>query len=126
MMMHNREPDDSSGGIRIQQFIQKRRRGFFNPTIVLGILLALLLTYLIAIPVLMLITESVQVHSIDAGYFQEEVGSFTLRYFERALVSKVARVLFLDPLVNTLVIAVFITFFRYNSWLCACLDHHPY
>ncbi|MBJ2357828.1 iron ABC transporter permease [Sphaerochaeta sp. S2] len=127
--MHKREPDDTLGGIRIQQFIRKQRKGLFNPTIVLGIVLALILTYLIAIPVLMLITESVQVHSIDAGYFQEEVGSFTLRYFERALVSKVASVLFLNPLINTLLIAVFITFFAtiigyLLAWIITRTDIH--
>lgn len=86
-----------------------KKKGSINPTMVLGLILALVLTYLIAIPVVMLITESVRVHSIDVSYFQQEEGAFTLRYFQRALASRVSSVLFLSPLVNTLVIATCIT-----------------
>lgn len=80
-----------------------------NPTWVLGIVLALILTYLIAIPVVMLVLESIQVHSIDSLYFQQKTGSLTLNYFRRAISSKVASVLFLQPLVNTLFVATIIT-----------------
>lgn len=89
------------------QTLGKKR--FFNPTVALGFVLAIILSYLIAIPVIMLITEAVQVHSIDAVYFGKKKGSFTLQYFQRALSSKVASVLFLNPLANTLLIATFVT-----------------
>ncbi len=89
------------------QTLGKKR--FFNPTVALGFVLAIILSYLIAIPVIMLITEAVQVHSIDAVYFGKKKGSFTLQYFQRALSSKVASVLFLNPLANTLLIATLVT-----------------
>ena len=86
-----------------------RARNRLNPTVVLGVFLALLLTYLIAVPVIMLLTESITVHSIDSTYLQQKTGSFTMKYFERAITSAVAGVLFLVPLWNTLVIAICIT-----------------
>lgn len=86
-------------------------RNRLQPTVVLGFVLAVLLTYLIAVPVIMLLSESVTVHSIDAKYFNQRSGTLTLKYFERALTSVVSGVLFLAPLWNTLLIATTITIF---------------
>ena len=94
---------------KVDRLLSKTFRATKNPTWILGLLLALVLTYLIAIPVVMLVFESIQVHSIDSGYFQQKTGTFTLNYFKRALSSKVASVLFLQPLLNTLMIAFVIT-----------------
>ncbi|MDD3930401.1 MAG: ABC transporter permease subunit, partial [Sphaerochaeta sp.] len=108
-MRHIKELFAAKDGGKVQRLIRTRGQGSFNPTMVLGIVLALVLTYLIAIPVFMLVIESVQVHSIDAGYLQKETGSLTFSYFKRALASRVSSVLFLDPLGNTLLIATCIT-----------------
>ena len=109
-MRHIKELFAAKDGGKTPRLLPLRGRGAFNPTMVLGIVLAFVLTYLIAIPVFMLVIESVQVHSIDAGYLQKETGSLTFSYFKRALTSRVSSVLFLDPLANTLLIATCITF----------------
>jgi iron(III) transport system permease protein len=80
-----------------------------NPNRILGIILAVLLTYLVLVPVLMLLADSVMVHSRDAASLGSRTGSFTLAYMQRALISRVASILFWKPLLNTVLIAAAIT-----------------
>lgn len=83
----------------------------FNPTMALGVVLSLILTYLVLVPVIMLLRDAIVVHSRDAAILQQSAGSFTLNYVERALSSRVASVLFWRPFIRTIGIATAITFF---------------
>jgi iron(III) transport system permease protein len=84
----------------------KRRPG---PNRILGIILAVLLTYLILAPVLLLLADAVLVHTRDAASLGKPVGSFTLSYLQRALRSRVSSIIFWKPLANTVVVASIIT-----------------
>jgi iron(III) transport system permease protein len=84
----------------------KQRPG---PNRILGILLAILLTYLILVPVLLLLADAVLVHTRDAVSLGKPAGSFTLSYLQRALRSRVSSILFWKPLANTIAAASVIT-----------------
>ncbi|MDR1250000.1 MAG: iron ABC transporter permease [Treponema sp.] len=98
-----------------------------NPNRILGIILAVLLAYLVLVPVLMLLADSVMVHSRDAAALGRRTGSFTLAYMQRALSSRVASILFWKPLLNTVLIAAAITLVALGvgyllAWIIARTD----
>jgi iron(III) transport system permease protein len=76
-----------------------------EPTAVIGILLVLLFGYLIAVPIITLLHDSVEVQFGDQRRTGVEVGGWTSYYFRRALLSPVAGDLFWRPLKNTLTIS---------------------
>ena len=76
------------------------------PTTPLGLLLALLFTYLIVAPVASMVTDAWRVHYGDDRRIGAEVGSFTTYYVERALFSRVAEPLYWTPLANTIQVAL--------------------
>ncbi|MFC6712048.1 ABC transporter permease [Paracoccus cavernae] len=76
-----------------------------DPTTVIAILMAVLFLYLIIVPILSILGDSVTVQFGDERRIKAESGTFTLYYLERALSSRVAQDLFWVPLLNTLKVA---------------------
>lgn len=76
-----------------------------NPTNAIGLLGLVLFGYLIVIPIVALLAESVMVGEPDEDITQQPEGTLTSYYFWRVFVSPQAAAIFWEPLINTLVIA---------------------
>lgn len=92
------------GGSRLYQI-----RGKANPNWVLAIVLALILTYLVVAPVVMLVRDSITVSWRDSAILGQRVGTLTTAHIRRALNSRVSSVLFWRPLHRTMVVAASVT-----------------
>lgn len=76
-----------------------------EPTTLVGILVALLFTYLIVVPIVSIVLDAVRVQFGHERRLGKEVGELTLYYLDRAFFSPVASDLFWHPLLNTLTVA---------------------
>lgn len=76
-----------------------------EPTTLIGVLTALLFTYLIVVPIISIILDAVRVQFGHERRLGKDVGDLTLYYLDRAFFSPVATDLFWRPLFNTLTVA---------------------
>ncbi|MBB4403720.1 MULTISPECIES: ABC transporter permease [Rhizobium/Agrobacterium group] len=76
-----------------------------EPTTLIGVLTALLFTYLIVVPIISIILDAVRVQFGHERRLSKDVGDLTLYYLDRAFFSPVASDLFWRPLFNTLTVA---------------------
>lgn len=76
-----------------------------EPTTLIGVLTALLFTYLIVVPIISIILDAVRVQFGHERRLGKDVGDLTLYYLDRAFFSPVATDLFWRPLFNTLPVA---------------------
>ncbi|MFB4376069.1 iron ABC transporter permease [Agrobacterium sp. CR_3] len=76
-----------------------------EPTTLIGVLTALLFTYLIVVPIISIILDAVRVQFGHERRLGKDVGDLTLYYLDRAFFSPVASDLFWRPLFNTLTVA---------------------
>ncbi|KVK39907.1 ABC transporter permease [Agrobacterium deltaense] len=76
-----------------------------EPTTLIGVLTALLFTYLIVVPIISIILDAVRVQFGHERRLGKDVGGLTLYYLDRAFFSPVASDLFWRPLFNTLTVA---------------------
>ncbi len=76
-----------------------------EPTTLIGVLTALLFTYLIVVPIISIILDAVCVQFGHERRLGKDVGDLTLYYLDRAFFSPVATDLFWRPLFNTLTVA---------------------
>lgn len=81
------------------------RLAMHEPTTVIGILMALLFTYLILVPIISILIDAGQVQFGDDRRIGTDVGSGTLYYVTRTFLSPISRDLFWQPLWNTLSVA---------------------
>ncbi|HTM78849.1 MAG TPA: iron ABC transporter permease, partial [Devosia sp.] len=90
--------------------MQRLRYGFKiplrEPTTLIGILTALLFTYLILVPILSMLMDTARVQFGDERRTGMEQGALTLYYFTRTLFSPISANLFWEPLFNTLSVSV--------------------
>lgn len=77
-----------------------------EPTTLIGVLTALLFTYLIVVPIISIVHDAVRVQFGHERRLSKDVGDLTLYYLDRALFSPVSADLFWRPLFNTLSVAV--------------------
>jgi iron(III) transport system permease protein len=77
-----------------------------EPTTLIGVLTALLFTYLIVVPIISILLDAVRVQFGHERRLSKDVGDLTLYYLDRALFSPVSADLFWRPLFNTLSVAV--------------------
>ncbi|MFS8049232.1 ABC transporter permease [Rhizobium sp. BR 314] len=77
-----------------------------EPTTLIGIMTALLFTYLIVVPIISIIFDAVRVQFGHERRLGKEVGAFTFYYLDRTFFSPVATDLFWHPLLNTLTVAL--------------------
>ena len=76
-----------------------------EPTTLIGVLTALLFTYLIVVPIISIILDAVLVQVVHERRLGKDVCDLTLYYLDRAFFSPVATDLFWRPLFNTLTVA---------------------
>ncbi|MDW5316097.1 iron ABC transporter permease [Rhizobium sp. PL01] len=77
-----------------------------EPTTLVGILTALIFTYLIVVPIISIVLDAVRVQFGHERRLGKDVGELTLYYLDRAFFSPVATDLFWRPLFNTLTVAL--------------------
>ncbi len=77
-----------------------------EPTTLIGVLTALLFTYLIVVPIISIVLDAVRVQFGHERRLGKDVGDLTLYYLDRAFFSPVATDLFWHPLFNTLTVAL--------------------
>lgn len=81
------------------------KRGFRNPPFIMSILLLCILLYLVIGPLLTMVQSGFTLHPRDALFVPgEEAGELTTYYFNRAFLGPMKKVLFYEPLLNTLLI----------------------
>lgn len=90
---------------RLARLKYRYRLAMHEPTTVIGILMALLFTYLILIPIISILIDAGQVQFGDNRRIGSDVGSGTLYYLTRTFLSPISRDLFWQPLINTLSVA---------------------
>lgn len=77
-----------------------------EPTTLIGVLTALLFTYLIVVPIISIVLDAARVQFGHERRLSKDVGEFTLYYLDRVLFSPVSADLFWRPLLNTLSVAM--------------------
>lgn len=77
-----------------------------EPTTLIGVLTAVLFTYLIVVPIISIVLDSVRVQFGHERRLGKDVGDLTVYYLDRAFFSPVATDLFWRPLLNTLTVAL--------------------
>ena len=82
-----------------------------NPYNLIVLIAIVLLTYLIVFPLLDMISTSFTLAQKDARLAGGTVGSFTLYYWQRLLGSALTKQMLLQPLLNSLLIGVCVSFF---------------
>lgn len=83
----------------------KLKTGWREPTTALGVLMTVLFVYLIAVPIVALLHDAVEVQFGDERRAGAAIGEWTLYYLNRSLFSPVASNLFWEPVGNTLKVA---------------------
>ncbi len=87
----------------------RARRATHDPTLLLGVVFTAVAGYLVLAPMAALLSDAVTVHPGDSAVSGAAVGDLTLDYVQRVFVDPVSRVLFWQPLVNTLLVATAVT-----------------
>ena len=82
-----------------------------NPYNVIVLIAIVMLTYLIVLPLLDMITTSFTLAQKDARLAGGAAGDFTLYYWQRLLGSSLTKQMLLQPLLNSLLIGVCVSFF---------------
>ncbi|CDN58170.1 Putative ABC transport system inner membrane permease (plasmid) [Neorhizobium galegae bv. officinalis bv. officinalis str. HAMBI 1141] len=77
-----------------------------EPTTLIGVLTALLFTYLIAVPIVSIVLDAVRVQFGHERRLGKDIGDLTSYYLDRVFMSPVSVDLFWRPLFNTLTVAV--------------------
>uniref|UniRef100_UPI003100D165 ABC transporter permease n=1 Tax=Neorhizobium sp. EC2-8 TaxID=3129230 RepID=UPI003100D165 len=77
-----------------------------EPTTLIGVLTALLFTYLIAVPIVSIVLDAVRVQFGHERRLGKDIGDLTAYYLDRVFMSPVSIDLFWRPLFNTLTVAV--------------------
>ncbi|MEH7844673.1 ABC transporter permease [Rhizobium laguerreae] len=76
-----------------------------EPTTLIGVLTALLFTYLIVVPIISIVLDAIRVQFGNERRLGKQVGDLTFYYLDRTFFSPVATDLFWRPLFNTLTVA---------------------
>ena len=82
-----------------------------NPYNVIVLIAIVMLTYLIVLPLLDMISTSFTLAQKDARLAGGAAGDFTLYYWQRLLGSSLTKQMLLQPLLNSLLIGVCVSFF---------------
>lgn len=91
-----------------------------NPTGPLSVVLAVALSYLVIVPIVFMILDGLRVHPRDRTRLGEEPGTFVLQYVRDVFASDLSSVVFWNPLVRTLAVAVPMTILALTlAFLCA-------
>lgn len=103
------EPDDGPSDSRRSRLRYRLSVLRHEPTVLLGVLLIAALLYLVVAPLVAVLSDSTRVQYGDEGQAFQAPGSTTSYYFWRVFRSPVARLLFWQPLLHTVVVALGVT-----------------
>ncbi|WP_037857782.1 ABC transporter permease [Streptomyces sp. NRRL S-340] len=103
------DPGHSPAGTRLSRLRYRLSVLRHEPTHVLGVLLIAALVYLVLAPLIAVLSDSAQVQHGDEGQAFQAPGSTTGYYFWRVFRSPVARLLFWQPLLHTVVVSLGVT-----------------
>jgi iron(III) transport system permease protein len=123
----NTNPTPAGNAARWSRWRYRLKIGWREPTSAIGVLMVLLFAYLIAVPIITLLHDAVEVQFGDNRRAGSDVGSWTLYYLNRAMFSPVADNLFWEPLTHTLSVAagaisISITVGGVLAWLLSRTD----
>ena len=98
-----------------------------NPTSLIGVLMTLLFLYLIAVPIISLLVDSIEVQFGDTRRAGGEIGTWTFYYLERVIFSPISTKIFWEPLYHTLnvafgAISISLTIGGLMAWLVSRSD----
>ncbi|ODT76519.1 MAG: ABC transporter permease [Pelagibacterium sp. SCN 64-44] len=102
MSQHDATAVPTLGGSRWRYRLKLAMR---EPATLIGLVMAALFIYLIAVPIISILSDAATVQFGDERRTQAEAGTHTLYYLQRAFTSPVAFDLFWEPLFNTLKVA---------------------
>ncbi len=106
-MVNNEESGSAATtGRSLHRFWYRARNWSGDPTIIFGLILSIFFAYLILSPVLLMLYDSIVIDFADKSRAGGEVGTLTLYYLDRALLSKISRYIFWTPLLNTVIVAL--------------------
>lgn len=125
--MSNPEMLKGADAPRLQRLKYRLRIGWREPTALIGVLLTVLFAYLIVVPIISLLYDSIEIQFGDGRRAGGQMGDLTTYYFNRALFSPVASDLFWEPLSHTLsvsagAITLSLTIGCLLAWLLARTD----
>ena len=125
----DRPPEVVPGAPRQRPGIAQRLRyrltvARYEPTTIIGVILAILFLYLVIAPILSVISDAFRVQYGDQDKAHQTPGAWTSYYLWRVFRSPVNKLLFWEPLANTLTIAVGVVVFAFvvggsMAWLLA-------
>lgn len=101
------EPQVGAG----KRFAYKLKIALREPTTIVGILAAILFTYLIIVPIITMLSDAMMVQYGDERRADQNFGELTLYYLHRVFASPLSVDVFWRPLGNTLSIAIGAIFF---------------
>ncbi len=87
-------------------FMYRARIALREPTTFIGILAAIVFSYLIVAPILSLLNDAVRVQFSDVARIGQSLGAFTIYNLQRVFQSAVAPYVFWRPLLNTVEVAI--------------------
>ncbi len=99
-------PDSAMAPTAWQRWRYRMKVASREPTTLIGVLTALLFTYLIVVPIISIVLDSVRVQFGHERRLGKDFGELTLYYLDRAFLSPVSVDLFWRPLFNTLSVAL--------------------
>ena len=82
---------------------------FSHPSLVIGSLLVIVLSYLVLAPIVSILSNSIRLTRMDAILSGGKFGDFTYKYIYRVFFSSVSENIFWTPLLNSLTVSFFAT-----------------
>jgi len=80
-----------------------------QPTILIGSVLVIILSYLVIAPIISIFSNSVSLTMMDAMLSGGKDGEFTYKYIDRVFASSVSEKIFWIPLKNSITVSFFAT-----------------
>ena len=82
---------------------------FSHPSLVIGSLLVIVLSYLVLAPIVSILSNSIRLTRMDAILSGGKFGDFTYKYIYRVFFSSISENIFWTPLLNSLTVSFFAT-----------------
>ena len=82
---------------------------FSHPSLVIGSLLVIVLSYLVLAPIVSILSNSIRLTRMDAILSGGKFGDFTYKYIYRVFLSPISENIFWTPLLNSLTVSFFAT-----------------
>ena len=95
----------------LKKWYNRAVNGIKDPYKIISAISIVLLVYLIAVPLIEILTTTFKMQFKDAMASGNEVGAFTLQYWKATFASKISKAMFYKPLFNSLSISLCVSVF---------------